>query len=1099
METQQLEQLSAEETRAKLAQLLHEKAGKLKLAPTSFSQERLWFMEQLLPDESINIIQRIRLTGDLDVDALQKSLDALVRRHESLRTTLVTVGGKPMQAIAPPQSLPVSFISLEHLPPDARGPEAQRQTENESGHVFDLAQGPLFRVALLKLAPAQHWLILNIHHSIADGWSMGVLVRELTALYRGYAQGALPSLPDLPMQYADFARWQRQRLEGEEARGRLAYWMEKLADFSSPPSFVPDQLRPSERSFAGAEFPVTFPKSLGEGLQALSQQEQCSLFMTLLAGFVVLLYRYSGQPDVCVATLIANRSFRQIEPLIGLFLNFLALRVDAGGNPAFRELLQQVRAVTLAAYAYQDAPIDQVIETWQRHYQSRMPLFRTMLVLQNAPLAIEDLPGLTLEISRPAQARNADMDMTLYLTLKDQELTGHAQYNTGVLDETSVQRILHHYQVLLQSAVAAPDTPIQALAWMAEEEVRQMLVEFNRTVPLDTGGATFKALFEAQVARTPQAEAVAFAGESLTYETLNRRANQLAHYLRSLGVGPETPAGIAISRSLDMIVALLSVLKAGGGYIPLDPAYPPERLAAMMAESGIKVLLTTGSDRFPIHAASHTVLLDGPARDEIARQSEVNLLDGATVQNLAYTIFTSGSTGKPKGVMISQAALANYALSARQRFGITPEDHVLQFATLNFDTAVEEIYPTLISGARLVLRARDVIELPKTFLDFCQRKHISVLSIPTAYWHTLVSSLASEDLTWPASLRLVVVGGERMLPEMLRLWNEVKARGGIPAATHLFNNYGPTETTVVATEADLTHSDAITIGAPIHNVHCYVLDRALHPAPVGVPGELCIAGRGLARGYLNHPAQTAAAFVPDPFSAAPGARMYRTGDLARYRPDGALEFLGRIDNQVKVRGFRVEPDEIQAVFNQHIAVRETVVIALADDRLPGVQRLAAYVVPKQAAAGLAGELRAFAQQHLPDYMIPSAIMLLDAFPLTPAGKIDRRALPALEQAGVSVEYTPPEGLVEEKLAEIWSSLLNRERIGAYDNFFELGGHSLLATRVVYSINQAFQIKLSVRALFEEPVLAGLALVIEEMLLDELDAADDYEALEVIDE
>ncbi len=1087
MDNQPSEHLSPEETRARLARLLQEKAGTLKLAPTSSSQERLWFVGQLLSGESINITQRIRMTGELDVAALQKSLDAIVQRHESLRTTIMTVGGEPMQAIAAALSVPVLITDLEHFPPEAREAEAQRLAEEESGYPFDLARGPLFRVRLLRLAPARHWLILNIHHIIADGWSMGVLVGELATLYQSYTQGQAPALPDLPMQYADFARWQRQRLGSEEFRAHLAYWMEKLADLASPPNFLPESVRPARRSLAGAELSLTFPEALGETLQTLSQQEQCTLFMTLLAGFVVLLYRYDGQPDVCIATLIANRSFRPIEPLIGFFINFLALRVNAGGNPGFRELLQQVRTVTLEAYAHQDMPIDQVVETWQRRYQSRMPLFRTLLVLQNAPLPTLDLPGLELDISRPAQAQNADMDLALFLTLKGQELTGHVQYSTDLWDEADMRRIMRHYQSLLQAAVAAPDTPIEALAWLTDEEARQVIVEFNRAASLNAEGATFEKLFEGQAARTPQAEAVSFAGESLTYTALNRRANQLAHYLRSLGVKPEVRVGIAISRSPEMIVALLGVLKAGGGYVPLDPAYPPERLATMMEESGVEVLLTTVRDRFPIRDAPHTVYLDGPARDEIARQSETNPPNNATAQNLAYVIFTSGSTGKPKGVMIPRAALANYALSAQQRFGITPADRVLQFATLNFDTAVEEIYPALLSGATLVLRAGDVLELPENFLDACQRERISVLSLPTAYWHTLVSDQAAEGLTWPASLRLVVIGGERALPEMFQRWNEAQARGDIAAATRLFNNYGPTEATVVATEAELTPGSAIVIGKPIHNVRCYILDHALRPAPVGAPGELYIAGRNLARGYLNHPAQTAAVFVPDPFSDEPGARMYRTGDQARYRADGAIEFLGRMDNQVKVRGFRVELDEIQAIFNRHPAVQEAVVVALADAQVPGSRQPVAYVVPKQATDGLAAELRAYAQQQLPDYMIPAVIVPLSAFPLTPAGKIDRKALPLPEEQSAGEEYTSPEGPVEEKLAEIWGQALNRKRIGAYDNFFDLGGHSLLATRVIYTINQAFHIKLSVRALFEEPTLAGLALVIEEMLLDELDA------------
>jgi len=1050
--------------------------------PLSFAQQRLWFLDQLVPEAAMyNIPLAYRVTGKLNVGVLEQSLAEVVLRHESLRTTIETIDGQPIQAIAPEIILTLPVVDLREIAEAQRDAEVQWLSTQEAQQSFDLTKAPLLRAKLLRLDEAEHVLLLTIHHIVSDGWSLGVLMRELAVLYEAFSSGKPASLPELPIQYADFAIWQREWLSGEVLESNLAYWKHQLGGELLILELPTDRPRPLVQTYRGARQSFELSKDLTDALKVLSRREEVTLFMTLLAAFKVLLYRYTGQEDVIVGSPIANRNRTVIEGLIGFFVNTLVLRSDLGGTPSFRDLLGRVREVALGAYTHQDLPFERLVEELQpERDMSYNPLFQVMFVLQNAPMSDWGFSRLTLS-PLEVESKTAKFDLALSLTETEQGLIGAFEYNTDLFDEASIARTVGHWQTLLDGVVADPDERICELPILTEAERYQLLVEWNDTAADYPKDKCIHQLFEEQVEQTPGNVAVVLEDKKLTYRELNARANQLAHYLQKLGVGPEVLVGICVERSPEMVIGLMGILKAGGAYVPLDPNHPQERLVFMMSDSKIPILLTQRKllARLP-ESGAYVVCLE-PDRGAISEESEKNPLSSVTKDNLAYVIYTAGSTGKPKGVMIQHQSLLNFAEASIVEYGLNKQDRVLQFASISFDSAAEEIFPCLRCGGTLVLRTDEMLSSVPRFLQKCQDLMLTVLDLPTAYWHQVTAELATTDLVLiPESLRLVIIRGERALPKLWELWKNY-------VGTHpqLVSGYGLTEGTVLATSCKLLGSvsetpalSKVPIGRPISNVQLYILDQFLQPVPIGVPGEIYIGGVGLARGYLNRPKLTEEKFIPNPFSDELGARLYITGDLARYLLDGNIEFLGRIDNQVKIRGLRVELGEIEAVLSQHSSVRETAI--LAQDNTPCKKRLVAYVVLNPEQSISTDELRLFLKYKLPDYMIPSTILVLNSLPLTPNGRVDLRALPTPVEGTQehSVTFMAPRTPVEQQVANIWTQVLQMEKVGIYDNFFELGGNSLHAIQVIYRLHQAFQVELPLSSLFEEPTVSDLAEHIE---------------------
>jgi amino acid adenylation domain-containing protein len=1039
----------------------------------SFAQQRLWFFDQLEPGLSAyNIPAAVSLKGPFNLAALEQSLNEIVQRHESLRTTFKKVEGRPTQVIAPTLTIKLPVVDLRNLPAHERDIEVRRLITAEAQRPFDLSKGPLIRGTVLRLADEEHVGLLTMHHIVSDGWSTGLLVRELATLYVALCAGGSSPLPKLPIQYADFAHWQRQWLQGEVLESQIAYWKDRLAGAPALIDLPTDLPRPAVQTFRGAHKTLVLPKSLKDGFKALGRQEGVTLFMAMLAAFKVLLYRYTSQDDLIVGTPIANRNRVETEGLIGFFVNALVLRTDLSGNPSFRELLRRVRQVCLGAYSHQDLPFDRLVE--ELHLQrdlSRNPLFQVMFALQNAPLRPLELPGLTLSPVE-GDSETAHFDLTLQIVDTEQELTAAFVYNIDLFDAGTIARMLGNFQTLLEAIVADPEQRLSDLPLLTETERQQLLVEWNGTKTDCQRDLCIHQLFEAQVKRTPDAIAVVFEAEKLTYGELNRRANRLAHHLRALGVGPEVLVALCLERSLDMVIGLLGILKAGGAYVPLDPAYPKERLDFILKDAQVPVLLT--QERLAARFAEHdarVICLDS-GWETMARESEENPCNSTLPDNLAYVIYTSGSTGQPKGVLVSHGSIADHCRNAQRYYELDPRDVVLQFASLSFDVSLEEILPTLIVGARLVIMGTNIWP-PAEFHRKISEFGLTVLNLPTAYWQELAREWAGvPELVPNIQPRLFIVGGDTMLPDALKFWQRTPVN-----SIRLLNAYGPTETTITATAFEIaprpgenTTDQRVPIGRPLANRAIYILDRHNLPVPIGVPGHLHIGGAGLARGYLNRPDLTAEKFIPDPFRAEPGAQMYKTGDLARYRPDGNIEFLGRADQQVKIRGFRIELGEIEAVLGQHPAVREAVVLARED--APGEKRLVAYLV----ADSTADELRRFLKDKLPEYMVPAVFVLLDALPLMPNGKIDRGALPAPDRSRPELEkaFVAPRDDLELQLAHIWEEVLGVQPVGVRDNFFELGGHSLLAVRLFALIEKRLGKQLPLTAVFQGATVEHLA-------------------------
>ena len=1039
--------------------------------PLSFAQQRLWFLD-LLEGKSAtyNIPIAIELDGCLNISALEEALVEIVSRHEVLRVTFPAKNGTPFQVITPESNLELPIIDLQNIPEASRESEVQRLVQEEASQFFDIATELLVRFKLLRLSANSNILLLTMHHIVSDDWSVGVLFRELQVLYAAFSQHKSSPLPTLPIQYADFAKWQRQYLTPEVLASELNYWKQKLAGIPSQLELPTDKPRPVVRGFRGGSESFSVSGELTTKLLQVSQKYSATLFMTLLAAFSTLLYRYSGQTDIVVGSPIANRDRPEIESLIGFFVNTLVLRTTFAENPSFVSLLHQLRATCLDAYSHGYVPFEQLVEQLQpERNQSYTPLFQVMFALQYEE---EEKTGESWELSGlkvrrlPTNNATSQFDITLWMRETESGLTGRWEYNTDLFDAETIHRMAVHFQNLLEAIVACPEQRVAFLSLMAEAERHQLLLNWNDTRAPHSDNYCLHKLFEKQVERTPDTIAIVFESEQLTYGELNSRVNQLARYLQSLGVGPEVLVGICVERSLSMIVGLLGILKAGGAYLPLDPDYPPERLAYIISDSQVKVLVTTKELTVRLQSLPELVVCLDSDWESISSCSTENPSSPVNPDNLAYIIYTSGSTGKPKGVEICHQSLVNFLRGMAITPGLTEADTILAVTIISFDIAALEIYLPLIVGAKIVLASREVATDGQQLLSKLELSGATVMQATPATWQMLFTC------AWQGSSQLKILCGGEALSKQLA--TQLLGKG-----SSVWNLYGPTEATVWSTVCPVSADDLIdsnenvtvSIGTPIANTQIYILDKYLQPVPIGVLGELHIGGAGLARGYLNRPELTKQKFIPNPFSPELGSRLYKTGDKARYLCDGKIEFIGRIDNQVKIRGFRIELPEIEAVLTQYPNVGEAVIIVREDT--PEDKRIVAYIVAK--AEVKSSQLRSFLRTKLPGYMIPSAFVFLDAIPLTPNGKTNRRALPAPDTAHLSQKAgIAPRSTAELKLVQMWSEVLHIPTLGVQDNFFELGGHSLLAVGLMARIEQEFGTHLPLTTLFTEPTIESQA-------------------------
>ena len=1042
-------------------------------APLSFSQQRLWFLDKLYQgSSSYNIPGALYLKGALDVMALQETLNEILMRHEALRTTFVTGDGQPMQVIAPKLTWELPIINLEHLSGKDWEREVQQLATEEAKKPFDLAKAPLIRSTLLRLGEEEHVFLLTMHHIISDGWSLGVLMRELATLYAAFSTSQASPLPELPIQYADFAVWQRDRLQGELLKTQLNYWKQQLSGDLPILQLPSDRPRPTVATFAGTKQYFTFSKTLTEALNQLSQQEEVTLFMTLLAAFNTLLYRYTEQEDILVGSSIANRNRAELEGLLGLFVNTLVLRNDLSGNPTFRELLSRVRGVTLDAYAHQDLPFEKLIEELQPERDlSRNPLFQVMFVLQNTPMPVQEVSGLTLR-ALEVDSGTAMFDIFLSIAESEQGLTGFLEYNTDLFDSATITRLIENFQTLLEGIVTNPNQKISELPLLTANEREQLLVEWNDTQSDYLQDASLHQLFEQQIGQLPDALALIGQSEQLTYRQLNQRVNQLAHYLQTLGVTTETLVAICLERSVEMVVGILAILKAGGAYIPLDPNYPRERLAFMLSDSQASVLLTQQKilEKLP-QSSAKTVCLD-IHKDAIAGESQENPVSTSKADNLAYVIYTSGSTGTPKGVLGTHRGTVNGLHWLWKTYPFEADEVCCQKTAISFVDSVWEIFAPLLKGIPTVIITDSIVKDPQLFLETLANRNVTRVVLVPSLLRVLLDTYG--HLTKNLSkLKFWITSGEAVSLDLARTFQEV-----MPSAK-LINLYGSSEVSANVTYYDTSllpeKSTSVPIGRPIDNTQAYVLDRHLQLTPVGVVGELYIGGDGLAKGYLNRPELTQERFIDNPF--VPGTKLYTTGDLVRYRNNGNLEYLGRHDDQIKIRGFRIELGEIEAAITKHPAVRESVVIA--HDNAQDDKRLIAYVVTDEQ--NLVPQLSSYLQEKLPDYMVPSAFVVLAAIPLTPNGKVDTRSLPTdnLIRPNSTKSFVAPRNFTELALAKIWENLLDVSPIGVKDNFFDLGGHSFLAVRLMAQIYERFGNNLPLSTLFENATIEKLGKIVSQ--------------------
>ncbi len=1039
--------------------------------PLSFGQQRLWFLDQVQHSPALyNVSRALRVRGPLDLNALKAALDGIVARHEVLRTTFTALDGVPMQVIGEAKTVDLPVVDLTSLKSEGKEETLSRRLSEEAQRPFDLSSDLMLRAVLVQLERHDQVLLLVTHHIASDAWSMGILLRELAALYTTSFSGTPSHLPEVPVQYADFALWQRQWLQGDVLEEQLSYWMQQLRNGIPVLDLPTARSRPPSQGHRGGRQSLLLPAALLDGLKGLSRREGVTLFMTLLAAFQTLLHRYTGQGAIAVGTPIAGRRLLETENLVGFFVNTLVMRANLGGNLSFRELLAQVKETALGAYAHQDLPFEKLVEELRPDRDpSRNPFVQVVFQLKNVPRQPTEILGL--EISEiELDAGPAKFDLSMETVERADGLLCSAEYDNDIFDESTIRRMLGHYRVLLEGVVSNPGQRLSELPLLTEEERHRLLVEWNDTKREYPRDRCIHELFEHQVDQRPNTIALALGEERLTYASSDARANQLARYLRRLGVGRGDVVGLYAERSFETVIAMLAILKAGGAYMPLDPTYPRERLALMVEDSRAKVLLTQERllQRLPVGDATVTCL---DTEWEIAEESVERLENCNAPLDPAYVMYTSGSTGTPKGVVVPHRAVLRLVFGTDYA-QLDAQQTILQLAPVTFDASTLEIWGSLLHGGRCVLFPGRV-PTPEQLEQVIQEQGITALWLTASLFNSIIDS-KPEALS---GVRQLLTGGEALSVSHVR-----QALAQLPS-TLLVNGYGPTESTTFACCYRIPRKldpnpGSIPIGKPIDNTKTYILDDHLQPVPIGIRGELYIGGDGLAIGYLNSPELTAERFIPNPFSDDPGARLFKTGDLARYLPDGNIEFLGRIDHQVKIRGFRIELGEIEAVLAQHPKVKEVVVAAREDT--PGDKRLVGYVVPHQGQQSETGGLRSYLSEKLPEYMVPSAFVLLDSLPLTPNGKVDRDALP-VPQCGRedSSSYVPPRTPIEEQLAGIWGDILGIDRVGINDNFFELGGHSLLAVQLVARIREALHVEFPLETIFASPTVASLAECVKE--------------------
>lgn len=1074
----QLKNLTPQQRRELMAQLMAAEAQE-QLHPASCTQERLWFLDRFAPGTATyTMVTTVRLTGPLSLEALQQSIHALVQRHESLRTIFKEENDRPVQIVRERMDVPVVLVDLSEHSEAAANQQAMQFIERQVREPFDLAQGPLFRVHLIRLAPQEHLLLLCIHHIIGDGWSNGILCDEWCTLYNDAKAGRISNLAPLPVQFADYALWERQRLERGELDGQIEQWKQLLAGAPALLELPTDRPRPQAESHRGQRLRFQMNPALVDGLKKLARSEGGTLYMAMLSIFNILLFRHSGQSDIVVGTPVANRNRSEIEGVVGFFANTLPMRVRFEPQQNIRNIIRLVREAALSLYATSEVPFERLVQELRpARNLSHAPIFQVMFSYDSTPARHWNLDGIEARIIK-IDTGTSKFDLMFHFEDSPQEMNGSLEFNTDLFNLDSAQRMVQHFLALASAAIETPEQPIASLPMLQPLERDQVVNQFNAT-QVDFGRESqqcLHTLFEAQADRTPLAVALRFEDRQVTYAQLNERADAVATLLQAAGVGPDVLVGVFMDRSIEMVVALLATLKSGGAYVPIDPSYPANRIAFMLQDSSAALLLTQPhlAQQLPMYRGQVICLnVDGIVNSARPMEGARAPQSRAASDNNCYVIYTSGSTGRPKGVAIPHRAIVNHMLWMRSEFPLTADDRVLQKTPTSFDASVWEFYAPLISGAQLVMAAPDIHRSPGELIQAVIDHRITTLQlVPTM----LEAMLEQPQLHQCVSLKRVFCGGEALTSHLTR-----RLRAALPGV-EIINLYGPTEASIDATFWRCTVSEeALTtqpIGRPIANMQAYILSAQMQPQPIGVPGELHLSGSGLARGYLNQPSLTAERFIQNPFREQPDDRLYKTGDLARYRADGVIEYLGRVDHQVKLRGHRIELGEIETVIARQPGIAACVVVVRHDD--PANPLLTAYLVRSPGAGTDDAALRHAARQDLPDYMTPAAFVWLDEFPRLPSGKIDRASLPPPQRSSETTTIDEPRNPLEEALVTIWRQVLKIDRVGIHEGFFDLGGHSLMAAQIISRIRAVHGVELPLRAIFESPTVAGLALAMQQV-------------------